>query len=104
MRVDRELCGTTRHVVVRSEPEGGGPNPVGWWETLKAAGLGAAVMAGLTGVFFVLAGPEPVGWLAGGSAGLLAVCAAVFAALGHTAGCVAKKALVAVFAFWENAF
>jgi len=101
-RVDRQLCGTSAHVVVQNGAEAAGVCPVGWVGVVRESAMGAVLAAGLAAVLYFSAGPGPavgVGGLVG--AGTL-LCWAGFRAFGHRVGCAAKKALVTVFGWWEG--
>ncbi|MBP0448638.1 hypothetical protein J5Y04_03645 [Kitasatospora sp. RG8] len=102
--VERELCDTSRHLIVRIEPEDGPVTAVTWGRVLRFALWGFGFMAVLSGILFAFVGVVQGSAVPGVTAVLLAVSAVYFAVAGHRLGCAAKKALVTVFGWWEYVF
>ncbi|AUY53103.1 hypothetical protein [Streptomyces sp. CB01881] len=102
--VERELCDTSRHLIVRTEPEDGAVATVTWGAVLRFALWGFGFMAVLSGILFAFVGVVQGSAVPGITAGLLVACAVYFAVAGHRLGCAAKKALVTVFGWWEYVF
>ncbi|MFF2953009.1 hypothetical protein ACFVVU_16880 [Kitasatospora sp. NPDC057965] len=100
--VDRELCGSNRHLVVKAEPLDGPIHAVSWWSALKCSLAGIGFMAAFSAFLIVVAGVTPGVFVITLSLALLVVCSACFLVAGHNFSCAVKKSLVTVFDWWQS--
>ncbi|WP_328957391.1 hypothetical protein [Kitasatospora purpeofusca] len=100
--VDKELCGTNRHLILKIEPLDGPAPAVTWWSAVKYALAGVAFMAGLSALLFITVGVGPGASVVGVSVALVIVGVAFFLVAGHHFGCAVKKSLAMVFGWWQS--
>ncbi|MFF2953006.1 hypothetical protein ACFVVU_16865 [Kitasatospora sp. NPDC057965] len=100
--VDRELCGSNRHLVVKVEPLDGPIHAVSWWGALKYGLVGVGFMAALSAILFAVASVAPGVSVITISLGLLIACSAIFLVAGHKFSCAAKKSLMTIFGWRQS--